>query len=72
MCHWKERGDLLAKNASQALYFVKNCRWQDADRKLQNSQITLDMVPSVDKTWRQIEQAWLSEFSPDESSVKTA
>jgi len=56
---------LLIGYDSTLRLFLLVFRWQDTAGKTQNSQIKLDMTSSVDKTCLQIEQAWLSDFSPD-------
>lgn len=70
--HIQKMQSLVVRNTIGTRVLAKNLHWHDAGGKLQNSQITLDMLPPVDKTYFQIEQAWLSDFSPDESGVKSA
>ncbi len=68
----EKENNTLCLLGDKTRFFTENRRWQDAAVKLQNSQIKLDTLPSVDKTCVQIEQTWLSEFSPNESRVRTA
>ena len=46
----KKSDELVAGNGVGTRFLIENRRWQDAGGKLQNSQIKLDMLPSVDKT----------------------
>ena len=72
MIQIRKRKHFVGKNHRGLRFFIENRGRQDAGGKLQNSQITLDMLLSVDKTCPQIEQAWLSDLPPNESSVVAA